>query len=161
MKTSGIIGRIVLTNQMHRGMVEYVLLFATGILGLVFSWPKIPFSPLSNILGGVILIAGLLFHLSAEKNHKQSHSKASDITHIISGGMFSRIRHPLYLSIIVMNIGIALAFGVIPTLIIACLSIVHWIITAVAEESYLLSEFGDEYRKYLEFVHWRFIPGIF
>ena len=161
MKTSGFIGKIVLTNPMRRGTIECVLLFSTGILGLFFSWPKIQLFPISNALGGLLLIAGLLFHLSAEKNHKQAHEKTSDITHIIDGGVFSRIRHPLYLSIIVMNIGIALAFGVIPTLIIACLSIIHWLITALAEESYLLEEFGKNYQQYKQRVPWRFIPGIF
>jgi protein-S-isoprenylcysteine O-methyltransferase Ste14 len=160
-KKADFIDRLFASNPMHRGMVEYLLLFGTGILGLIFSWSKIPFFPASNIVGGVLIAAGLLFHLYAEKKHRQAHEKSADIERIVQEGMFARIRHPLYLGIIVMNVGIALAFGVVITLIIALLSVFHWIVSALKEEEFLLQKFGNEYKRYMNNVKWRFIPFIF
>ncbi len=161
MKKVNFIDRLFLTNPMHRGEVEYLLLFGTGILGLIFSWPKIPYFPASNIIGGILLVSGLLFHLYAEKKHRQAHEKSADIEKIVQEGMFAKIRHPLYLSVIVMNLGIALAFGVIITVIIALVGVLHWIVSAFMEEKFLLQKFGNEYKQYMNHVRWRFIPGIF
>ena len=161
MKKANFIDRLFETNPMHRGKVEYVLLFGTGILGLIFSWPKIPYFPVSNIIGGILLVSGLLFHLHSEKKHRQAHEKSADIVKIVQDGMFARIRHPLYISMIAMNLGIALAFGVVITMIIALVGVLHWVVSALKEEELLLQKFGDEYKQYMNRVRWRFIPGIF
>jgi len=60
-----------------------------------------------------------------------------------------------------MNIGVALAFGVVLTLVFSMISIVHWIMTAIAEEESLLQKFPEKYAQYQKKVHWRLIPGIF
>ena len=80
---------------------------------------------------------------------------------IVTTGVYSRIRHPLYLSMVVMNVGIALAFGVMVTFVIVLLTIIHWIITSLKEEEVLIQEFPDEYMRYKQAVRWRMIPGVF
>ena len=114
-----------------------------------------------NIAGGGLFLIGLLFHVYAEKNHKQAHEKSADIVKVVKNGVFSKIRHPLYLGVIVMNVGIALAFGVFLTLAIALVSISYWILVALKEEAFLLEKFGDEYGQYMKNVRWRFLPGVF
>ena len=161
MKNGNLIDFLLLSNPIYRGMIEYLLLIGTGILGLFFSWSKLPFFPVLNIVGGILILSGLLFHVHAEKNHKQAHEKSADIVKIMKNGIFSKIRHPLYTSAIIINLGIALAFGVILTLIIAIVSILHWIMTALKEEEFLLQKFGEEYSLYKKEVRWRFIPRIF
>jgi protein-S-isoprenylcysteine O-methyltransferase Ste14 len=161
MKNGNLIDTILLSNPIHRGIIEYLLLIGTGILGLLFSWPKLPFSPVLNAVGGMLILSGLLFHVYAEKNHKQAHEKSADIVKIVKNGVFSKIRHPLYLSAIIINVGIALAFGVVLTLLIALCSTLHWIITALKEEKFLLQKFSQDYSQYKKNVRWRFLPGIF
>jgi protein-S-isoprenylcysteine O-methyltransferase Ste14 len=161
MKNRNLIDTVLLSNPIHRGMIEYLLLIGTGILGLFFSWSKLPFFPVLNIVGGILILSGLLFHVYAGKNHKQAHEKSADIVKIVKNGVFSKIRHPLYLSAIIINLGIALAFGVVLTLLIAVCSIFHWIITALKEEEFLLQKFGQDYSQYKNNVRWRFLPGIF
>jgi protein-S-isoprenylcysteine O-methyltransferase Ste14 len=161
MKNRDLIDTILLSNPIHRGIIEYVLLIGTGMLGLLFSWPQLPFFPVLNIVGGMLILSGLLFHVYAEKNHKQAHEKSTDIVNIVQNGVFSKIRHPLYVSAIIINVGIALAFGVVLTLLIALCSIIHWTITALKEEEFLLHKFGQDYSQYKNNVRWRFLPGIF
>ena len=62
---------------------------------------------------------------------------------------------------ITMNVGVALAFGVVVTLILSMLSVVHWVATALAEERALLRRFPTEYGRYVQRVRWRMIPGVF
>lgn len=161
MKNGNLIQTLLLSNPIHRGIIEYILLIGTGILGLFFSWSKLPFFPVLNIVGGFLIVSGFLFHIYAGKSHKQAHKKSADIVKIVNDGIFSKLRHPLYLSAIAINLGIALAFGVFLTLIIAIVSILHWVMTALKEEEFLLQKFGEEYRQYKMKVRWRFLPGIF
>ena len=161
MKNGNLIDFLLLSNPIYRGMIEYLLLIGTGILGLFFSWSKLPLFPVLNIVGGILILSGLLFHVHAEKNHKQAHEKSADIVKIVNNGVFSKLRHPLYLSAIIINLGISLAFGVVLTFLIAVCSIFHWIMTALKEEEFLLQKFGDKYKQYKKKVRWRFLPGIF
>jgi len=161
MKNRNLIDTVLLSNPIHRGMIEYLLLIGTGILGLFFSWSKLPFFPILNVVGGLLIFGGILFHVYAGKNHPQAHEKSANIVKIVNIGFFSKLRHPLYLSAIIINLGTALAFGVVLTLLIAVASMFHWIITALREEAFLLQKFGEEYRQYKKNVRWRFLPGIF
>jgi protein-S-isoprenylcysteine O-methyltransferase Ste14 len=161
MRNGNIINTVLLSNPIHRGMIEYLLLIGTGILGLFFSWSKLPFFPMLNIVGGILILSGFLSHVYIGKDHKQAHEKSADIVKIVNNGGFSKIRHPLYLTAIIINLGIALAFGVVLTLLIALCSCFHWIITALKEEEFLLQKFGQDYSQYKKNVRWRFLPGIF
>lgn len=128
---------------------------------MVFSWKTFPIFPLSHLLGGILLLLAYLFHQWAHKKHKQAHEESQEIKAIVTTGVFSKIRHPLYLSIIFMNIGIALAFGIMMTFILALLTIIHWVLTALKEEEVLMKQFPAEYAKYKQSVRWRMIPLIF
>jgi protein-S-isoprenylcysteine O-methyltransferase Ste14 len=65
------------------------------------------------------------------------------------------------LLLIVLNLGIALAFGVRLTLLVALLSVGHWIATALREEAALQQRFPHTYRRYQRTTRWRMIPGLF
>ena len=161
MKSGSIINSFLLSNPFHRGMVEWLILVGTGICGLVFSWAKFSIFPVSNILGGLLIVSAFVFHLWTEKEHWQAHERSEDIDMLVTSGAYTKIRHPLYLSIIILNIGIALSFGVFLTFIMALLTIIHWIATSLKEEEMLLKKFPDAYNQYKLSVRWRMIPGIF
>jgi protein-S-isoprenylcysteine O-methyltransferase Ste14 len=71
------------------------------------------------------------------------------------------ILHSLYLSMIIMNIGIALAFGILPTFVMALLTMIHWMATSLKEEEVLLQKFPDADRQYKKKAPWRLLPGGF
>ncbi len=161
MKTKSMISTFLLLNPFKRGMFEWIILVGTGICGLKLSWHNFSIFPVSNIFGGFLVLFAFLFHWWAEKDHKQAHERSDSIEMIVNSGVYSKIRHPLYLSLIVLNLGIALSFGVLITLILALLTVIHWGATSYKEEQLLLQRFQDEYTQYKESVRWRMIPGIF
>jgi len=161
MKSWNVLNAFFLSNPFYRGMAEKIILIVTGICGLVFSWKTFSIFPLSNILGGILVLLAYAFHRWTEKDHNQAHKESQDIETIVTTGVYLKIRHPLYLSLIAMNIGIALAFGVMITFVMALLTIIHWIITALKEEAVLLQTFPHEYMQYRQEVRWRMIPGVF
>jgi protein-S-isoprenylcysteine O-methyltransferase Ste14 len=67
----------------------------------------------------------------------------------------------LYLSLIGINLGIALAFGILIPHLLVLISIVHWVVTSLKEEEFLMHEFPEQYSRYKKTVRWRMVPGIF
>jgi protein-S-isoprenylcysteine O-methyltransferase Ste14 len=161
MKSWNVLDAFFLSNPFYRGMAEKIVLIGTGICGLVFSWKTFSIFPLSNILGGILVLLAYAFHRWTEKDHKEAHKESQAMTTIVTTGAYSKIRHPSYLSLIVMNIGIALAFGVMMTFAIALLTIIHWVITSLKEEEALIKQFPDEYPRYKQRIRWLMIPGVF
>jgi protein-S-isoprenylcysteine O-methyltransferase Ste14 len=160
MKSCNALNAFFLSNPFYRGMAEKIILIGTGICGLVFSWKTFSIFPLSNFMGGILVLLAYVFHRWTEKDHKQAHKESQDIETIVTTGVYSKIRHPLYLSLIAMNIGIALAFGVMMTFALALLTIIHWVLTALKEEEALMKQFPVEYPRYKQRVRWFMIPGI-
>jgi protein-S-isoprenylcysteine O-methyltransferase Ste14 len=113
------------------------------------------------MVGGIVIVVAFGFHWIAHKRHRQAHDTAQNIETIITTGSFSRIRHPLYLSLIVLNIGIGIAFGVMVTFILALVTIIHWVLTALKEEEALMEKFPTAYARYKQRVRWRMIPLVF
>ncbi len=152
---------ILLAKPVYLSAVEGVPLIVIGILGWVYSWPKMPLSPALNVIGVLLFLGALAFHQDCERVHEQAHQQSDKITHIVETGVYSKIRHPLYLSLIFVNLGIGLAFGVIWTVILAVLIGMRIIVTVLMEEAFLLGKFPEEYKQYKMKVRWRMIPGVF
>ena len=62
MKSGSIIDSLLLSNPFHRGMGECLILVGTGIYGLVFSWANFSIFPVSNIIGGLLILSAFVFH---------------------------------------------------------------------------------------------------
>jgi len=141
--------------------VELPIIIIIGVLGEVFSWAKIPWSPYSNIAGGIIIIVGYILHVRCHRAHKQAHAQSKQIEEIVTTGVFSRIRHPMYLSLIIIFFGLVIAWGVVWMFLPFLLVLVLIVMTAIKEEEFLLQRFGHRYEQYMKETPWRLIPGIF
>ncbi|AZO96303.1 isoprenylcysteine carboxylmethyltransferase family protein [Halocella sp. SP3-1] len=139
----------------------FILIIFIGFLGEYFSWARIPYQPLSNIIGGIIFITGWLFHKYCHSFHKKAHLRSDQIKSIIKSGPFAIIRHPMYLSLILMYLGVSMTWGIIWMFIPFIVFSSFIIIIAIREETYLLNELGSEYKDYIDEVSWRFIPKLF
>ena len=161
MKRQPVINRFLLAKPNIIFLIGFLIILIIGALGEVFHWIKIPFSPYSNIIGGAIASFGWLLHLYCHRIHKQAHKKSQQIEEIVTTGIFSKIRHPMYLGIILALFGVDIAWGVIWMLIPSFLFSLLAVLIAIKEEEYLLQKLGRQYEEYMQKVPWRFIKKIF
>ena len=161
MKNLNLLDKMLIVNPAKRGLIEWACKVVVGIAGLFFSWSKIPGIPYVNIFGGFLFCLGFLLHVSCEKTHKQAHENSEHIHTIVTTGMYAKVRHPIYLSLILMHIGLGLMFGIAAVIVLALVFSCIWILTALTEEKFLLQKFPNIYRQYMQEVKWRIIPDIF
>ena len=134
-----------------------LLIILIGPLTALYGVWKLPINIfLSIILGVIIFLLGTFVYFKWEifwyKTYKGQ---------LVTGGIFQYIRHPHYVSIIIVGFGLALFFYSLSALIIAFISIPIMIWSIFDEEKYLLKQYGAEYKKYMKEVPWRLIPKIF
>ncbi|MCH8070260.1 MAG: isoprenylcysteine carboxylmethyltransferase family protein [Candidatus Marinimicrobia bacterium] len=129
-------------------------------IGLLFPDPKIPFRPFTNILGFVFIVGGLWLHGLSHSVHKQVHQETEKIEKLITMGIYSKIRYPGYLGLILVYIGVPFAWGSVFLFIPTILFSYPLYTGAKKEEELLKDKFGREYENYMKRVPWRFIPKI-
>jgi protein-S-isoprenylcysteine O-methyltransferase Ste14 len=161
MKGQTLLNQYLLVKPTLRMVIEWPIIIIIGILGEIFSWVRIPLSPYSNLVGGAILLGGWMFHVYCHRVHKQAHEQSQQIEELVTTGVFSKVRHPMYLSLILMYLGLAIAWGVVwmllPSLFFSALTV----LITIKEEEFLLRRFGHQYEEYMQAVPWRLIPKIF
>jgi len=133
------------------------IIIATGIL---FPNPKIPFRPFTNIFGFFLIVGGFWLHALSHSVHKQVHKETEKIQKLVTVGIYSKIRHPGYLGLILVYIGVPIAWGPVSIFIPAILFSYPLYTGAKKEEELLRDKFGKEYENYMKKVPWMFIPKI-
>ena len=156
-----LLNRYLLVKPTVRMAIEWPIIVIVGVLGEIFSWGKLPMSPYSNVAGVAIFLGGWVLHVYCHKVHKQAHEQSQQIDVLITTGPFSKIRHPMYLSLVLMYLGVAIAWGVEYMLLPAFFFSALTVLIAIKEEAFLVQKFGRQYREYMQDVPWRFIPRIF
>lgn len=79
---------------------------------------------------------------------------------LVTVGIYSKIRHPSYLGLIVMSLGWGLVFRSVIGLIVGAAIIWPLVARMNAEEAFLGEAFGEEYGAYRRRT-WRLIPGVY
>jgi protein-S-isoprenylcysteine O-methyltransferase Ste14 len=121
------------------------------------SLPRGSLTPVLQLAGAILIVVGVGLAVLARREFAQ-YDQPTDpglpTSKIISTGVFSISRNPLYLGGVFMLAGISLALNLPWVLILLLPSLVacHYILIA-PEESYLASKFGKQYRMYTATVH--------
>ena len=160
-KKENLLDKYLLLKPTIRMVIEWPILIGIGILGSVFSWKTIPFFPISNIVGAILLVGGFIFHGASHAIHEQAHQESGKIEKLVTGSMYSKIRHPLYISLILMHFGFAFAWGIVWILLPVIIFSIFDVLTAIKEEEAMKEKFGKEYEEYMKRVPWRFLPRVF
>jgi protein-S-isoprenylcysteine O-methyltransferase Ste14 len=122
-------------------------------LSLGFRLPGLAF-----IVGGAALFTlGVILVIRARREFArqgQPTDPGHPTTRVVTTGVFSISRNPLYLGVacILGGIGLALNLPWVLVLLLPSLIACHYVLIA-PEESYLASKFGEEYRSYVATVH--------
>jgi len=118
--------------------------------------PAIPILALV-LLGVSLIIAGITLIVKARRTFAR-YGQPTDPGHptgrIISTGVFSYSRNPLYLGGVSVLLGISLTFNLpwVSLLLLPSIVACHFILIA-PEERYLAARFGEEYASYTAQVH--------
>jgi len=79
---------------------------------------------------------------------------------LVTDGIYSLIRNPSYLGLLVLAFGWALAFRSVIGILLAVLNIVPLVARIRSEEALLRTQFGREYESYCART-WRLVPGVY
>jgi protein-S-isoprenylcysteine O-methyltransferase Ste14 len=79
---------------------------------------------------------------------------------LVTDGLYSRIRNPSYLGLLILSLGWALAFRSGAGVLLAALNIPPLIARMNSEERLLRAQFGQEYEAYRART-WRLLPGLY
>jgi protein-S-isoprenylcysteine O-methyltransferase Ste14 len=79
---------------------------------------------------------------------------------LVTTGIYSRIRNPSYLGLLIATLGWALAFRSGVGVMLTALMIPPLVARMHAEEKLLRAHFGSEYESYIAHT-WRLIPGVY
>ena len=79
---------------------------------------------------------------------------------LMTSGLYTTIRNPSYLGLLIMSVGWALAFRSLVGVLLAALMLVPLVARIRSEEALLHQQFGAEYDAYRART-WRLVPGLY
>lgn len=107
-------------------------------------------------LGTISLSLQIWVHITLQQNWLAA--RASERNNIvITIGLYSWIRHPLYMALMLLLVGLSLVSGLSWFWLLTLLSIPFFIKIAKKEETNMVQQFGDQYREYMKYTG-RFFP---
>lgn len=95
-------------------------------------------SGLAAAVIGVFLVVGGMWQLKGVEN----------IDHLVTEGLFSKIRHPMYTGFVLWILGLALYSGALVGLIVGALGLVSILWWRYLEEEAMVASYGEEYMDY-------------
>ncbi|MBE6490435.1 MAG: isoprenylcysteine carboxylmethyltransferase family protein [Methanobrevibacter sp.] len=111
-----------------------------------------------SVLGFVLIVVGTIFWLSANVNSRIDDGIRNN--QLITTGIYSKVRHPIYAAFLYAVTGAILIFD---NLFLIFLPVIFWLILTVVikntEEKWLIEWYGDYYLIYSRKVN-RFIPKV-
>lgn len=138
-------------------IISFMEMIIVGIYAFKIEWYKylLPFWYIENetlsIIGWVFLIISLIIVWIAQSNMANSWRIGIDEknkTKLVTKGLFSISRNPIFLGIMIANIGLFLVIPNAFTLLITSLSTISINTQIRLEEEFLEQEFGNDYLEY-------------
>ena len=117
------------------------------VLGWIFLSVPNPYGP-TRLIGLVVALIGLAGVILSRYTLGRSFSIAPKATALVTSGIYSRIRNPIYISGMIFLIGVALIVERPNLLAVLLVLIPMQIIRARREAALLEAKFGDAYREY-------------
>jgi protein-S-isoprenylcysteine O-methyltransferase Ste14 len=120
-------------------------------------WSLVP--PAIAVLGDVLVALGLLINLVVLRENSYGGSSIQTFAgqQVISTGLYARVRHPMYVGVLILVAGIPLALGSWWGLWILALTIPGLVLRILDEEKLLETELPG-YKAYEQKVRYRLVP---
>jgi protein-S-isoprenylcysteine O-methyltransferase Ste14 len=137
-------------NSGRRGAISRwfrILVVAAGAVTFFRLYPKHPMTPM-RVAGFCLMISGLALWLVAQFQLGDSFSIQPKARQLVTHGIYSRIRNPIYVFSTILLAGVVLFTAKPGYLVIVLAIVVVQVFRARAEAGVLEEKFGDEYREY-------------
>ena len=132
--------------------LKYLISVALTITSIYF-WITFADSNFLDIVGVIINISGLIIwwvaKLTLAENWNMGFGKPK-INQLVTHGLYSKIRHPMYWGVNLTLIGLILLYPEFWFFIISLLIIIYFFSRMRVEDTYLSDKLGKEYRDYKE-----------
>ena len=127
-----------------------------------FGWSPL-FPVWLKVLGGVALVPALylIYQATVENTYLSTlvRIQTDRNQHVISTGVYSFVRHPLYLGCLLMTLGAPLLLGSLYGFIIGCIGVFVVAGRIIGEENMLVNEL-EGYAEYKKKVKYRLVPFV-
>jgi protein-S-isoprenylcysteine O-methyltransferase Ste14 len=122
-----------------------------------FAWSVVPASV--SVVGDALIVLGLLINLFVlrENSYAASTIQVEEGQKVISTGLYASVRHPMYMGVLVMIIGVPLALGSWWGLVAVAL-LTPVLVWRILDEEKFLSKDLPGYREYEQKVRYRLVP---
>ncbi len=143
-------------------IISIALLSTLGLLVFCaldhrFGWSPVP--GYVSVVGDVLVALGLFIDLLVFRENSYGGSTIETVAgqKVISTGPYALVRHPMYVGVLIMVLGIPLALASWWGLVILALT-VPILIWRILDEEKLLEKDLAGYREYEQKVHYRLVP---
>lgn len=153
----------------ERNMAQKIIISLSflGLIGVMvfsaldhrFGWSPVP--AFVSLIGDALVVLGLYIDLLVfkENSYGGSNIQTFEGQKVISTGLYALVRHPMYLGVLVMVIGIPLALDSAWGLAILALTM-PVLIWRILDEEQLLKHELPGYREYTQQVRYRLVPYV-
>lgn len=134
-------------------------MIVVSALDFRFGWSSVPTA--ISVVGDVLVAMGLLIAMitTIQNGYAAANINVESDQKVVSTGVYSVVRHPMYFGNVVLMVGVPLALGsywgllfVIPGLAVLA--------TRILDEEKVLTLELTGYREYAQKVHYRLVPGV-
>ena len=132
-------------------MIIFAVVFAAMCLLWVSWFSLCPLDPFRFALPGIVRWVGLgmlIMGLGLVLGGVVQLRGVENINHLVTTGLFSKLRHPMYTGFILWILGWALFHGAVVSLVIGFVGIANILYWRRIEEENLESWYGEDYRMY-------------
>jgi len=136
-----------------------LIALAAVVIGLLLDW-LMPVYVLATLLGpwwrgfvgGVLVASGFAIGIAGRQRFVEAETNVNPwkpALHLTTAGIYRYVRNPMYAGMLVVAIGLGIAFASDWTLVmvVPCALVLHFGVV-VREERYLEAKFGEPYRQY-------------
>ena len=134
-------------------------MIVVSALDFRFGWSAVPAAV--SVVGDLLVAVGLLITMvtTIQNGYAAANIKVESGQTVVSTGVYSVVRHPMYFGNIVLMIGVPLALGSYWGLLFVIPGLVVLAIRILDEEKVLVSQLAG-YRDYAQRVHYRLVPYV-
>ena len=139
--------------------LAFILSFVLSGLDFRFGWSNLPMT-VNYVGAGLFLTAYVLYAEVLRENRWLSRTiEVQEGQTVVSTGLYSIVRHPMYFATVILFLSMPLVLGSIPAfLVFLCYPAI--IARRIRNEEQVLSRDLPGYREYCGRVRWRLIPFI-